>query len=73
VQRFLIIDQKFSYTIGYNPMVAFGDPSKKNTSMKLLRPCLVISNTHVLDEIGKKVKKMFDLFGIQTHPITFNH
>jgi hypothetical protein len=54
-------------------MVAFGDPSKKNTSMKLLRPCLVISNTHVLDEIGKKVKKMFDLFGIQTHPITFNH
>jgi hypothetical protein len=36
-----------------------------------IRPCSVISNTHGLNEIGK-IKKKFDLFGIQTHPIPLN-
>jgi hypothetical protein len=34
-------------------------------------PCSVIPNTHGLNEI-RKIKKKFDLFGIQTHPISLN-
>jgi hypothetical protein len=36
-----------------------------------LRPCSVIPNTHGLEGI-RKIKKKFDLFGIQNHPIPLN-
>jgi hypothetical protein len=44
----------------------------------MLRPCSVIPNTHGLDAIHmdwmrlEKILKKFDLFGIQTHPISLN-
>jgi hypothetical protein len=36
-----------------------------------LRPCSVIPNTHGLDGI-RKIFKKFDLFRIQTYPISLN-
>jgi hypothetical protein len=46
-------------------------PNRVAPKYNLVMPCSVIPNTHELSGI-EKIKKKFDLFGIQTHPIPLN-